>query len=179
MPLAGSRVALKPALLERGAGPSRRVQYARRMKLSLRLSGLLTMAIALSTGCAHMSRRRMECPQRQDPREREICEAISHEIKFFYTGRHALLLLEFQMPGGVAPRLYCELHIQPADLPALQSLVRSSDSRLSGTAQSLQELLQGRDQPLDSTYNPDNPNYLLKHGCPGAGGYVKGASDVR
>jgi hypothetical protein len=108
----------------------------------------------------------MECPQRQDPREREICVAISHEIRFAVWGKHAPIALSFVMPGGVVPKLYCALHIIPADTPALQSLSRSTDFRLGGTAEDLGAILKGRTQPLDSVYHPDNRDFPLKNGCP-------------
>jgi hypothetical protein len=145
--------------------------------------------------------RNLHCERYELARSQEICGALEREMEWTWTG-HAVIWPGYRVTWPSLRRVFCTLHIDSGDTPALVQLVvwhrkgEWNDDRLEFGATSLLKLLGKKalqalpapesipnemgktrlrslrgdiEQILsDNTfvYNPSNPEYILRDGCP-------------
>jgi len=116
------------------------------------------------------------CAQIAPARPRQICEAIAASLTWQWMG-HAIISPGYKPSFEGTRKVYCDLKIGKADIEALQGLKqydaklkRVPDWRLESGADMLLRIvsnLDGKgDEPENSIFNPKNPEYVLKKGCP-------------
>ncbi|MBP7252885.1 MAG: hypothetical protein KBA75_05300 [Alphaproteobacteria bacterium] len=141
-----------------------------------RLCFALLLALLLSgTAQATSAYRTLDCTAFKDkPRAAEICKAIAKNLGWEWMG-HATIAPGFKPSFVGIGKTYCQAKITKDDLPTLLELKNytprgtGADWRLESAADMLTRLvnnLDGKgDEPKNSVYHPESPNYLLKQGC--------------
>lgn len=111
------------------------------------------------------------------PRAAEICIAIGRHLSWQWMG-HAVPAPGFKPSFTGLRKTYCQARISKDDLPVLNELRsyvppgKKPDWRLESAASMLITLIENQDgqgsEPRNSVFNPLNPDYVLKGGCPKA-----------
>jgi hypothetical protein len=114
--------------------------------------------------------KQLNCRKQLDRRAQDICRSIERHLEFTWFG-HAIISPGYHSTWNTVKNVWCEQHIEQKDAMVLRELAKTHDWRLESAAESLLRLLTGRDQygqvePENSIFNPANPAYLLKGGCP-------------
>lgn len=118
------------------------------------------------------------CSEIFDVRGKEICEAVSGNLEWRWTG-HAVIAPGWKFDFGGLKKVYCEAKISKDDLPLLMKMctdydggrvcTNPSDPRLSMALEWLKSLIIARDGGDDFTkgtvFEPDSSSYVLKDGC--------------
>ena len=138
------------------------------------LAFLLSLVVAIFWPQQRMRSRNLGCPEFPNPRAREICKALSDSMEWTWSG-HGIIWPGWRVTWSALRRAFCAARIGAADLPALEILKSSPDWRLQDAADSLSRLVSSRSgnsiEPENSIFDPDNPGYILKDGCPGIPGF--------
>jgi hypothetical protein len=118
----------------------------------------------------YMGSRDIGCANAQPGRSREICRALSDSMEWTWMG-HAIISPGWRITWDGLARVWCAKHIPDADLPVLESLRHvSRDWRLESAADDLIHIAEARAGRVNldgnSVFNPNNPSYILKGGCP-------------
>lgn len=115
------------------------------------------------------SKRRPDCAGVQPARTREICAAIAASLTWQWLG-HAIVAPGYKPDFKTIGQAYCQAKITRADTPALEQLRKSTDWRLESAAGWLLNMLDAQagksSEPENSVFNPANPAYVLRQGCP-------------
>ena len=126
--------------------------------------GLLIVWPNFSSSISHG----MDCPGQG--RAADICHAVDKNLEWEWLG-HAIIAPGWKPNWGTVRRVYCAMAINDSDLPLLRHLsLDAKDWRMQTVAGDLVlilENLNGKGQePGNSIFNPRNPDYILKDGCP-------------
>ncbi|MEY4515291.1 MAG: hypothetical protein RLZZ450_7413 [Pseudomonadota bacterium] len=134
-----------------------------RIPLGLGAVALLSMPLWLPR-CASYD---LGCSEQPTARSQEICEALAEHTEI------SLAAKSIPLPGwhtelSALKAIYCDLGINANDAPELKRMSRRGPQALAFLALDLWELV----TPSAPTFmsqrtNPQDPNYLLKDGCPG------------
>lgn len=138
-------------------------------------AALLTLLFLSGTAQATSAYRTLDCaPFKGKPRAAEICKAIAKNLSWEWLG-HATIAPGFKPSFVGIGKTYCQAKITKDDLPTLLELKnytprgKTPDWRLESAADMLTRLvnnLEGKgDEPKNSVFHPENPQYILKQGC--------------
>jgi hypothetical protein len=117
------------------------------------------------------------CAEISSGRPRQICDAIAASLTWQWMG-HATVAPGYKPSFDGVRKVYCELKIVKGDVESLQSLIQYDPSRkwvpdwrLESEADMLLRIVASLDgasggEPPNSIFSPQNPDYLLKSGCP-------------
>jgi hypothetical protein len=137
---------------------------------SIGTAALLVLIAVLAWPRGRMASRDIGCAQAAAGRGQEICRALSASMEWTWMG-HAIVSPGWRVTWKALAHVWCAEQVTDADLPALEALSRaSSDWRLAGGADDLIRIAKNRGgnggEPENSIFNPKNPSYILKDGCP-------------
>ena len=119
------------------------------------------------------------CDEWTDKRSSEICQSISDNLEWGWTG-HAMIAPSWRVNWSSVKNVYCDVKISKADLPVLvkmcgseikpyMSCLGSGDPRLLSAVEYLIGTIRGQTEKTDefknTVYDPKNDQYLLKGGC--------------
>lgn len=123
------------------------------------------------------------CEVFRDSRSREICDSISENLEWGWTG-HATIAPGWKSNWNSVKNVYCDKKITKLDLPILEkmcglkikphmSCMMSTDARLAIGVEYLIKMViveNAASEELDnefkgSVYDPKSKNYVLKDGC--------------
>ncbi len=142
----------------------------RKTILVLLIAGIIAVVLAVAWPGQKMISRDIGCALAPLGRAKTICQALSKSMEWTWMG-HAIISSGWRVTLNALRQVYCREKINPADLPALENLKRGSDWRLQDGADDLTRLISsasGRPtEPENSIFNPANPKFILKGGCPG------------
>ena len=108
--------------------------------------------------------RKLKCGDYISERAKVICRMFEAEMEWTWTG-HAIISPGWRVTWETDRKVWCKAHIKDADTSVLTELSRSKDFRLENGASAMLRLLHGERDPT-SIFNPENPSYLLRGGCP-------------
>lgn len=144
----------------------------------LLLLSVLGSALAICWPTGDRGSRDLGCTKLADLREREICQSISGNLRWTWTG-HAIISTGWRPTWDTIHDVYCSQKITENDIPVLEALKHASNVRLEQAAQYLLYLAINRDGKRHSAgeglgtidevfggiFNPRNPSYILQDGC--------------
>ena len=116
-----------------------------------------------------MGSRNLGCDQ-QPGRAQEICRRLEREMQWTWTG-HAGISPGWRVTFEDVARTYCAERVGPKDIEALQKLRQTTkDWRAESGADFLMRLVESKNggggENITSIFNPANPSFILKEGCP-------------
>ena len=116
-----------------------------------------------------MGSRNLGCDQ-QPGRAQEICRRLEREMQWTWTG-HAVVSPGWRVTFEGVARTYCTEHVGPEDIEALQKLRQTTkDWRAESGADFLIRLVESKNggggENVTSIFNPANPSFILREGCP-------------
>lgn len=98
-------------------------------------------------------------------RNQEICKTVSDNLEWQFFG-HAIISHDWKPGAKTAHDSFCALKISKDDAPLLNDLSRNaSDWRLQTGADDLLRLLNPENEPENSIFSSQNPDYILKDRC--------------
>lgn len=101
----------------------------------------------------------------QNGRALEICKAISDNLEWQWFG-HAIIAPDWKPGFKTAHNAYCALNLTSNDISTLKELSSSArDWRLQTGADDLIRLLNPENEPENSIFSSQNPDYILKDRC--------------
>ena len=106
---------------------------------------------------------RLDCERYRLDRARSICRSLEAEMQWTWLG-HAIVSPGWRVTWETVRRVWCG-GVTSADTAALEELRRSMDFRVEVGADAMLRLIRGDSDPA-SIFNPDNPSYILRDGCP-------------
>jgi hypothetical protein len=128
----------------------------------------VTLGPSVSSAETHMHGRDIGCTKADSGRARVICEAIAASMEWTWLG-HAVISPGYRPTFDSARKVYCHLKINKDDVAILQKLKTdgvAGDWRLESGANDLLQLVDNNKVNDGSVFSPQNPNYILKDGCP-------------
>ena len=119
---------------------------------------------------AGISSRNLRCAAIADARAQTICQRLQQEMQWTWMG-HATIAPGWRVTFESVRRTYCAKKIGPQDIAALDRLRQTTkDWRAEGGAEFLLRLVRNKDgsgdEGITSIFNPANPSFILKNGCP-------------
>jgi hypothetical protein len=137
---------------------------------ALFVAGLIALVLALCWPSGNMTSRDIGCAKVHSGRGSDICNALSASMEWTWMG-HSIVSPGWRMTWAGLSRVYCREKITAADLAILEALKRASDWRLRDGADDLIRLVSSSrgngNEPENSIFNPNHPDYILKNGCEG------------
>jgi len=118
----------------------------------------------------NMGSRDLQCAAVANARAQVICRRLGQEMQWTWMG-HAIVAPGWRVTFASVRRTYCAEHVGPPDIPALEVLRKGArDWRAESGADFLLRLVRSVDgsgqESEVSIFNPANPSYILKDGCP-------------
>jgi hypothetical protein len=117
-----------------------------------------------------MASRDLQCVAIADARAQGICRRLEQELQWTWLG-HAIIAPGWRVSFDSVRRTYCGEKIGPRGIAALELLRKSAkDWRAENGADFLLRLIRNKDgtgdEDIASVFNPANPGFILKDGCP-------------
>jgi|GEM_PF-4523184 len=119
------------------------------------------------------------CNEWTDDRSHEICESISKNLEWGWTG-HAAIAPSWRVNNNTIKNVYCDKKISSTDLPILEkmcgsevypymSCIKPIDSRFAVGVESLIKIILAQNKMSDefkeTIYEPQGKKYILTGGC--------------
>jgi hypothetical protein len=166
---------MRKAITWRESGVARRGLAIKAVKAFIFLLALMPLGMPHARPYSAYGRD-IGCAEVPSGRARQICEAIAASLTWQWMG-HAIVAPGYKPNVDGVLRVFCDLKIGRADTEALKGLTNYDptqrwlpDWRLQSMAEMLLRIISGLtgtgDEPENSIFNPKNPNFVLKHGCP-------------
>jgi hypothetical protein len=117
-----------------------------------------------------MASRDLACGTLRNERANGICLLLQRELEWSWLG-HAIVSPGYRIGFAGIRRAYCRGKIGEQDIPDLETLRRmAGDWRAETAAGFLLDLVRNRngsgDAGASSIFDPGNPGYILRGGCP-------------
>ena len=117
-----------------------------------------------------MGSRDLRCAEILNARAQTICRRLEKELQWTWMG-HAIIAPGWRVSFEGVRSTYCAEKIGAGDIAALDVLRQTAkDWRAESGAEFLLRLVRNKDSAGDediaSIFNPANPSFILKNGCP-------------